>query len=120
MGRVTAEDEVQEPFRMAIANVHELLSGLELLPGVGPYRLQHRDARTDERVVRDHYEALLQKRRQRLEHVANRLTAADRLQRVERRTAGEHGDTGEERLLPHIEQPVTPVEGCTQRALPIR
>ena len=86
----------------------------ELLEPVLPDHVEHPETRL--RLLAAVDEAVVDQRRERLEHVS----PADRLDRVERGAADEHGQLVEQLLLRRIEKPVAPVDRATHRLVALR
>jgi hypothetical protein len=102
-----------------VPDVVRLAGRLEPLASVLADRLQHGEARVRVAALRLAQEALAHQRRQHVQH-GQRTGArqvAHGLRRIQRATAGEHGQSAEEYPLFRLQQVVAPVDGPPQRLL---
>ena len=96
-------------------------SSTGLLHGVLADRLEHREARLAvRRPPTWRSEALVDQRRERVEHVAARSAAADRLDGLEAGAADEDRQPAKSDRSGVVEQVVAPGDGAAQRLLPLR
>ena len=106
---------------MPPAEVVELAVRLEPFERVLPDRLEQAEARLAVGAVGLADEALVDERREALEHLAQvRLVAADGVGDLQRAAAGEDSEPRQQSLLGRLEQVVAPVDRIAERALPRR
>ena len=106
------------PRELPASKLVALLAARKLDGGVGANGLEHHEARLGAAFHRRDREARVQERVERRGHVGLRLR--DRLQRLERRSAWEHGERSQHVPRGRIEQLDAPGDGRAKRPLPLR